>query len=190
MLAYRTLGPATTELVWFDRQGRRLGAVGEPGNFSVPALSPDEKRLAVTGLDTQIGTHDVWLLDLHLGTPSRFTFDPADETNPTWSPDGTRIAFTLNQNGHADLYLKAATGAGNAEPLMKSSELKLIECWTPDGRFILYDSDGKAWALPLTGDRKPAALFVLNGESKISISPNMKWAAYQSNESGRMEVYV
>ena len=77
VLAYRTLGQASTELVWFDRQGRRLGTVGEPANYSVPALSPDEKTLAVTRIDPEIGTRDIWLFDLVRGTPSHFTFDPA-----------------------------------------------------------------------------------------------------------------
>ncbi len=190
VLAYRTLGLASTELIWFDRQGRRLGTAGEPGNYSVPALSPDEKTLAVTRIEPQVGTRDIWLFDLARGTPSRFTFDPSEETNPTWSPDGARIAFSSYQKGHAEIYQKAATGAGSAEPLKESSEPKGVESWTPDGRFILYDSGDKLWALPLTGDRKPFVLFVLSGEDRSQVSPNMKWMAYQSAESGRTEVYV
>ena len=184
------MGQATTELVWFDRQGRRLAAVGEPGNYSVPALSPDEKRLAVTRIDAQFGTRDIWLFDLARATPSHFTFDPTEETNPTWSPDGTRIAFTSSQKGHPDIYQKAATGAGDAEPLAESSGIKIVESWTPDGRLILYNSGGKLWSLPVDGSRKPAVLLALSGESAASVSPNGKWVAYQSDESGRTEVYV
>jgi eukaryotic-like serine/threonine-protein kinase len=190
VLAYRTLGQATTELVWFDRQGRKLGTIGEPANYSVPALSRDEKRLAITRIDPQIGTRDLWLFDVANGTPSHFTFDPAEETNPTWSPDGNWIAFSSNEKGHMDIYKKEATGTGKPELLLQSSELKVVESWTPDGRFILYDSREKVWALPLTGDRKPLALFALNRESKINVSPNMRWSAYQSSESGQTEVYV
>jgi Tol biopolymer transport system component len=194
VLAYRTLGEANTELVWFDRQGRRLGTVGEPGNYSVPALSPDEKTLAVTRIDPEIGTRDIWLFDLLHGTPSQFTFDPAEETNPTWSPDGTQIVFSSVQNGKGDIYRKATTGAGIAEPVMESRDLKIVQSWTPDGRFVLYDSfasGGKVWALPLSGDRKPTAL--LAGDSALrltSVSPDMRWMAYASNSTGRNEIYV
>ena len=188
VLAYQTLGQATTELVWFDRQGRRLGRVGEPDLYSIPALSPDEKRLVVTRMDTQIGTRDLWLFDLTRGTSSRFTFDPAQETNPIWSPNGARIAYSLFGRGNIDMYQKAATGAGNAEPLMASSEVKLIQSWTPDGRFIVYSSSGKLWALPLNGERKPIAMF--SGGDGASVSPNNKWVAYRTLESGRGEVYV
>jgi len=188
VLAYQTLGPATAELVWFDRQGRRLGTVGEPGDYSLPALSPDEKKLAAARMDTQIGTRDLWLFDLTRKAPSRFTFDPAQEANPTWSPDGALIAFSLFGKGNIDIYEKAATGASNARPLMASSEIKLIQSWTPDGKFIVYSSAGKLWALPLNGDRKPIAMF--SGGDGASVSPNVKWVAYRSAESGRSEVYV
>lgn len=191
VLAYRTFVQPNTELVWFDRRGRRVGTVGEPGNYSVPALSPDEKRLAVTRVDAQIGTRDLWLFDLARRNPTRFTFDPAEESNPTWSPDGNRIAFMSSAKGNLDIYQKTTTGSGRVEPLIESSEVKIIESWTPDGKFILYDSGGKQFALPLAGDRKPIFLLAVKGaESRSSISPNMKWQAYQSNESGQTEVYV
>ena len=191
VLAYRTLGQASTELVWFDRQGRRLGTVGEPANYSVPALSPDEKTLAVTRIDPEIGTRDIWLVDLARGTPSHFTFDPTEETNPTWSPDGAQIVFTSRQNGKGDIYRKAATGAGIAEPLLESRELKIVESWTPDGRFILYDSGGKVWTLPVGGDRKPAAILTQDNALHVSsVSPDMRWVAYASNSAGRNEIYV
>ncbi len=189
VLVYRTLRE-TTELVWFDRQGRRLGTVGEPGNYSVPALSPDENTLAVRRTDTQIGTHDLWLFNLVRGTSSRFTFDPGEETNPTWSPDGTRIAFSSYQKGSYDLYQKAATGAGNAVALMEPNESKIVLTWTPDGRFVLYASGDNRWALPLAGDAKPILLSGTGSGDGVSVSPNMKWIAYRSAESGRNEVYV
>lgn len=189
VLAYRTLGQATTELVWFDREGRRLGTVGEAANYSVPALSPDEKTLAVTRIDPHVATRDLWLFELTRGTPSRFTFDPAEETNPTWSPDGREIAFS-SVKGVIDIYLKAATGTGNARPLLQSSAPKMIEGWSPDGRFIFYLSEGKLWALSLSGERKETILFATNGETRPSMSPNMRWMAYESDESGRTEVYV
>jgi len=191
VLVYRTLPAATTELVWFDRRGNRLGTVGAPANYSIPALSPDEKKLAITRIDPRIGTKDLYLIDLARGTPAaRFTFDPAEETNPAWSPDGNKIAFTSSQKGIMDLYQKATSGAGDAEPLLESSEPKTIESWSPDGRVILFDAGDRLWALPLTGDRKPVSLFATSGETRATISPNGRRVAYQSNKSGREEVYV
>jgi Tol biopolymer transport system component len=191
VLVYRTLDHAHTQLTWFDRQGRRVGTVGEPGTDSLPALSPDEKTLAVQRLDADIGSNDLWLFDLTQGTNSRFTFDPANETNPAWSPDGSRVVFSSFQRGHIDIYQKPATGVGNAEPLMKSSEPKFVEGWTPDGRFILFNSGYREAALPLHGEPKPIALLARGGRvRRFSISSDMKWVAYESNESGRDEVYV
>jgi Tol biopolymer transport system component len=89
-----------------------------------------------------------------------------------------------------DLYQKSTSGAGDAEPLLESSEPKTIESWSPDGRVILFDAGDRLWALPLTGDRKPISLFARSGGSRANVSPNGRWVAYQSNESGRMEVYV
>jgi dipeptidyl aminopeptidase/acylaminoacyl peptidase len=147
VLAYQTRGPATTELVWFDRLGKRQGRVGEPGDYNNPAISADEKKLVVCRVDRQIGTRDIWVFDLASGTSSRFTFDPAEEINPLWSPDGSRIAFTFGYHG---IYEKAATGTGDAAALIELGEAGPLQDWSPDGLFILYDSAGKLWKLPLS----------------------------------------
>jgi DNA-binding winged helix-turn-helix (wHTH) protein/Tol biopolymer transport system component len=190
ILAYQALGQAITELTWFDRDGRRLGTVGEASNYSIPALSPDEKTLAVARIDRHVGTRDLWLFELTRGAPLRFTFDAGEETNPTWSPDGKKVAFDSDQKGAFDIYQKAATGTGNAEPLLQSTSPKILEHWSPDGRFILYESDGKLWALSLDGEQKQVMLLASSGESRAQVTPNMRWMAYQSNESGRAEIYV
>ena len=107
-----------------------------------------------------------------------------------WSPGGDRIAFDFYTKGKIDIYQKATTGIGQAEPLTESSDVKVLESWAPDGRFILYDSAGKLWIFPLNGDRRPTVLLSESGEPKPAISTNMKWLAYQWSESGRFEVYV
>ncbi len=189
VLAYGTAsGTATTELVWLGRQGQRLGTVGEPDDYSVPALSPDEKKLVVSRMNPQSRTRDLWLFDLVRGTSSRFTFDPTDKIEPVWSPDGSRVAFTDRRKGPADIYRKAATGAGEAELLRESGVAKELMDWSPDGRLILFGERGAYWALPLEGDHKPIGPLPIGSSS--AISPNGRWVAYQSNESGRVEVYV
>jgi serine/threonine protein kinase len=189
VLAYRTLGQATTELIWFDRQGRQLERVGEPANYSNPALSPDEKRIVVARLDPQIGTRDLWLIGLPQGTTSRFTFDPADETNPIWSPTGDRIAFSSKTRGALEIYQKTVTGTEQAEPLLDFGGVSLTQSWTPDGRFMLYNSAEGIWMVPMTGNRKPV-LLVPGSRDGPAVSPNMKWLVYPANESGRYEIYV
>jgi serine/threonine protein kinase len=190
VLAYRTGGStAAKELVWFDRQGKRLGTVGEPAEYSNPALSPDEKKLVVCRMNPQAKTRDLWLFDLARGTSSRFTFDPADDRNPVWSPDGSRIAFSSPRRGALyDLYVKAATGSGADEVLLESREDKVAQDWTPDGRFILFQQGGGIWTSPLEGDRKPKGPLGLGLSPRVS--PNGRWVAYYSDESGRVEVYV
>jgi Tol biopolymer transport system component len=139
---------------------------------------------------------DVWLLDLGRDVFSRFTFDAAVDLNPAWSPDGARIAFVSNRDGVYDLYQKSATGAGNEELLLATTESKDQVDWSPDGHFLLYRSlNPKAgydiWALPLEGDRKPFPVVQTNFDERDGqFSPDGKWIAFQSDESGRFEIYV
>jgi DNA-binding winged helix-turn-helix (wHTH) protein/Tol biopolymer transport system component len=187
VLAYRTrIDTGYTELVWFDRQGKRLGSVGETADYSNPSLSPDETKLVVSRMDLQSRARDLWLFDVSSGASSRFTFDPADETNGVWSPDASTVAFNAVRNAAADIYLKPI--AGNTQPklLLSSSDNKQIESWSPDGRFLLYRIDARTWALPLGGG-KPQGPYAMEYPA---ISPNGRWIAYTSDQSGRSEVYV
>ncbi len=192
VLAYRTGGEDRSQLVWFDRAGKRLEALGEPADYSNPALSPDEKKVAVGIRNPQTRTRDLWVLDLARRTGSRLTFDAAEDLNPVFSPDGSRIAFSSSRKGRRDLYQKLASGTGDEELLLESGEDKNVEDWTRDGRFMVFNRNSQdVWALPLTGDRKAAPL--LQGpfsEVEGQVSPDGRWIAYSSNESARREVYV
>ena len=188
VLVYRTrIDTGSTELVWLDRQGKRTGRVGEPADYSNPSLSPDEKKLIVSRMDLRSRTRDLWLFDLANGAASRFTFDPADETNAVWSQDGSRIAFDVVRNGIIDIYQKEVAGASQPKLLLHSGENHFIHQWSPDGRLLLYRIGPITWALPLEGNGKPWGPFAMEN---ARISPNGRWVAYTSNQSGRSEVYV
>jgi Tol biopolymer transport system component len=187
---------SASQLQWFDRSGGKLGVVGDAADFSSPAFSPDEKKLAVGVMDPQTKTRDIWVIDLVRGTRTRLTFDPADDFNPVWSPDGTRIAFTSNRKGERDLYQKPADGSGQEELLLEAKDgQKNAEDWSPDGKYLLYNHQpaGQAhlYAMPLEGDRKPVAfLKTAFRTDQGQFSPNGRWLAYSSVESGRREIYV
>jgi Tol biopolymer transport system component/predicted Ser/Thr protein kinase len=192
-LAYRrAIPPQPSDLTWYDRQGKRLGTVGEPAVYTNPALSPDGRRLAVGRLDPATNNRNIWVLDLVRGVSSRLTFDKADDTNPVWSPDGSRIAFSSSRKGNRNIYWKAASGAGADEPLLEAADSKSMEDWSADGKLLLFNiNTSEIDALPLSGDRKPYPLLKAPfTQAHASLSPNGHWIAYVSEESGRMEVFV
>lgn len=199
VLVYRTGrlgGLPTSELVWFDRGGKRIGSVEGPGLYLRPALSPDGKRIAVERLDPQTGSIDIWLVDQARSTVLRLTFGASNQTHPVWSPDGSRIVFASDRDGTSNLYQKTSSGAGSEELLLQSDTAKYVTDWSPDGRFIAYESqDPKTgtdlWVLPLFGDRKPIPFLQTEfNEGQGQFSPDGRWMAYVSDESGRREVYV
>lgn len=187
VIAYRTrIETGSTDLAWFDRSGQRLKSIGPPADYSNPALSPDESHLVVSRVDPQTRTRDLWLFDFASGASSRFTFDPADETNAVWSPDGKRIAFNAAHNGVVDIYEKEIAGASESKLLLHSSENKYIHGWSADGKLLLFRIGPITWALP-TSTGKLLGPFPLENPR---ISPNGKWVAYTSTQSGRSEVFV
>jgi len=194
LIAYRQGAGSARQLTWVDRAGTVLGTIGEPsGNTqSNPRVSPDGRRVVVAR--TVQGNADLWLLE---GNRSiRFTFDPARDDFPEWSPDGTRIVFYSIRTGVGDIYQKLTSGAG-AEERLVSSELSLIpNGWSADGRFLMYHSLnprtlGDLWVLPLMGARTPS-VFLQTPFREVwgAFSPDGRWVAYHSDESGRAEVYV
>ena len=198
VLAFRSGTVTGNQLAWLDRAGKRLGVLGsQPGRYSAARLSPDEKRVAIDRVDPQTpGSADVWLLELARGSSTRFTFDAADDGTPVWSPDGTSVAYYSNRDGSTVIHRKPASGAGEGEALASSAEPKFVNDWSPDGRFILYQqfapqTNWDLWLLPLEGERKPAPFLQTSFvEIQGRISPDGKWIAYTSSESGQWQVYV
>jgi eukaryotic-like serine/threonine-protein kinase len=196
-LAFLSSNSSNRQLVWVDRNGTPLGPMGPTGEYNDIVLSRDGKRLALQRLVG--GNSDIWLMDLTRGVVSRFTFDSTAEDNPVWSPDGKLIAFSA---GHTagdtifNLYQKISTGAGNQEVLLKSDRSKEATDWSSDGRFIIFQAyapktGSDIWALPLFGEPKPYPLIETEfEEGQAHFSPDGRWFAYASNESGRSEVYV
>ena len=184
------------QLAWVDREGKQLGSVGPPGDYRNVALSPDGRRVVFDRYGGNSATRDLWLYDLSRGTASRLTFDPADESDAFWSPDGQEIVFGFNSGDSHGLYRKPASGIGQAEMLVKTSALTYPRDWSSDGRLILYQVfDPKTawdlWVLPLLGDRKPIPFLQTEfSEQEGRFSANGRWIAYDSDESGRREVYV
>ena len=195
LVAYRRVrgSQIQRQLAWMDRSGALRGAIGGPeGGFIHPRVSPDGRRVAVTRAVQR--NQDVWLLD---GTRvSRFTFDAATDATPLWSPDGTRIVFRSERTGQSDLFQKLTTGAGVEERLVASDEYKFPNSWSVDGRFVLYSSiddqgDTDLWTVPTAGDRMPSVFLKTPfNERAGAFSPDGRWVAYQSNESGMEEIYV
>jgi hypothetical protein len=193
LVAYRSAAVNRRQLTWVDRSGATQGTVGDPDpTLSNPRLSPDGRRVVVER--TVQGNRDLWLLTG--ARASRFTFDAADDRFPVWSPDGTRIVFRSNRESLGDLYQKLTSGVIAEDRFVTSDQLKAASSWSRDGRFLLYHSIdpqtiGDIWVVPMVGDRTPS-VFLKTGFRVTygAFSPDGRWVAYQSNESGTAEVYV
>jgi Tol biopolymer transport system component len=192
VLVYRSAPSDTVQLAWYNRDGKRVGPIGEPGAYGIIVLSPDDKRLAMERLDPQLRTHNLWTLELASGILSRQTFHPTDDTDPVWSPDGRELVFTSNPKATDDLYRKVV-GGGEEQVLFESRDQKYPKFWLSDGRSIIFiGPNGKAfYQLPLTADRKPVPLLTSEfDKDNPHVSPDGRWVAYNSIESGRWEIYV
>jgi serine/threonine protein kinase len=196
VLVYHSGAAGKTQFTWSDRTGKELGTVGESADQGDLQLSPDGARLAFRQVEFRTGAINIWLMDLARGTPSRFTFEQSSDFAPIWSPDGNRIVFASLRDGPPSLFQKVSNSAGNDEPLLKSLIPNLPYDWSRDGHFIIYGvidpkTSWDLWVLPLDGDRTPIPFLQTNfDERQAQFSPNGKWVAYTSNESGRVEVHV
>jgi Tol biopolymer transport system component len=183
-------------LVWVDRQGHETPIGAPPGAYSQPRLSPDGTRIAVTAIDQD---QDIWIWDLGRATPTRLTFDRGSDSTPVWMPDGRRVVFgsaRATVAGITNLFSQAADGTGAVERLIASPNPEIPTGVSPDGRqVVLTEVSPKTGAdvmtLTLDGPREvhPLVQTPFN-ENNGTVSPDGNWLAYQSNESGSIQVYV
>jgi serine/threonine protein kinase len=196
-IAYRSGAGVIRQLKWYDWTGKVVGEAGELDSSYMlyPELSPNGRQVAIMrGIQNN---NDIWLMDLLRGGMTRFTFDPANDVAALWSPDGMRIAFQSNRKGPYDLFLKPSSGTVTEELLLETPNNKFLQDWSKDGRFLLYaeadpKTDRDLWALPVTGgDRKPMVVVKTPfEESNGQFSPDGRWVAYETNESGQFQVVV
>jgi predicted Ser/Thr protein kinase len=203
-VAYGISTEAPSTLSWFDRNGRNLGKIGEPAFFVSGntrglgrlRISPDGRRLAASVFDPSTQTSDVWFYDLVRGIRTRFTAGPSNSDQPVWSPEGKSIVFQSDRKHQGDLYRKPA-GGGSEEPVLEGEGQRIPDDWSPDGRFVALEyreprgerrvslsifslADGKLTTFLRRG---------LNG-GDARFSPDGRWLALTSEESGRNEIYL
>ena len=185
VLAYRPPVNEMSTISAFDRSGRPLGTLGDPGPYIQMTLSHDGQRLAI---QRSISSPEISLVDANRGVSTRFTGERR-AAGPVWSPDGRVLAYV--RYGGSEILQKALDG-GDERPLISLSGTPIVEDWSRDGRHIAYLSGGGIWAVPLDGDRKPIRVVQGAGNAidEAQFSPDGRWLAYNSSESGRSEVYV
>ena len=192
MLVYPPETNSLSELRWRDRAGKQVGTLGAPGEYYTPRISPDGKRVAFARREAN--NSDIWVADLATNSFTRLTFDPAVDENPVWSGDGAAVTFDNNASGSANVYRKAASGAGSIDRLTTAPIEEEPLDWSRDGRFLLYTQLSQSTEIMVQAAGGAAPLSFLGhsrGASKAQFNPGVpRWIAYDYDDSGRREIYV
>ena len=194
LLAYAS-SAASAELVWVDRAGRKQGSVGPPAEYVDFRLSPHDQHLAVAEVDPQTHRPDIRVVDLLRGPKTRLTYEAATDASPIWSPDAQWIVFRSNRGGLHDVYQKPANGAGQSSLLLQSRNAKYPTDWLPDGRGIVYhtynrETGSDIWLMSPDGSTSTPLVQTAFDEMQGQVSPDGRWLAYTSLESGQPEVHI
>jgi eukaryotic-like serine/threonine-protein kinase len=198
-LVYRRVAfLGASELVWMDRNGRRLSQIGTAGDFRAVRISPDGRHVAFAIEDQRVGTPDVWIHEVARDTAERFTFDPGTDRDPIWSPEGSRLAVRSNRNGRFNVYVRAVNGVGSEQLVYDSTDNANIHDWSRDGQFMLFtrvDPEGKSgrdvWVMPADGRRDPYPLFEApRNQDYPRFSKSGRLISYQTDDSARTKVFV
>jgi Tol biopolymer transport system component len=196
VLVYQAGRIEKSALVWLDRNGRELGILAEPRGFSYVQLSPDQRQVAVSLYDDATRTRDLWLYETTRGGQTRLTFEPSDDFAAAWSPNGDRLAFAGRRadDRGLNLYEKVLSGTGEEKRLLDRDGLEIPTSWSSDGRFLLFQSQSPGAdisVLPLAADAKVFSFANMRfTEGSAQFSPDGRWVAYSSDETGRTEVYI
>jgi hypothetical protein len=195
-LVYASGFSPNRELVWFARDGRRLGSVGPPGEYTGPAVRSDNSLLVVSRVNALTRTPDIWMYDLERGTETRVTSHAASDRAPLWSEDGSDIIFGSDRSGTWDLYTKSIRSE-KPETLLASPPAGAFPSdLSADGRFVIYHSPSAhrgwdLWLLPNSQHAKPTPIVQTDFDEMYgTVSPDGRWIAYTSDETGSMQVYV
>ena len=190
LAAQSGIGVALSELLWFDRKGKEVGAVGRPDVYGNVFLAPNGKSVAVSMTDIASQNTDIWTYDLQRGGAKRLTFDPAADSVPIWSPDAARLVFASNRTSFNDLHIKNSDGAQEEKSIVHGDIDKFPNDWSRDGKYILYTQDTDLWFVTLPELKSSLFLKAPSVLRNGQFSPDGKWVAYSSNESGKWEIYV
>ena len=195
VVAYQTAAPSS-RLAWFDRAGKETGALGEPSVMKGLRISPDGSRAAVDIENPKTGSSDIWVFEIGRGVSTRLHSDPVDEIMPVWSADSAKLLYRSDRRGPPDIYQIAVGIPGSEQPLLELPGVQQPEDVSRDGRLLAFLNEVAStvwniWLLPLAGDRKPSPWRQTRfSESSPRFSPDGRWIAYESDESGDPEVYV
>lgn len=194
VLVYQPVGKPMHQLVWMDRSGRQLAAVGEPSEYGPPRISPDGDRAAVAKADADGKIAHVWVADVN-GGMIQIGNGAAHEGAPVWSTDGSKIAYFTQEGESYDLYQRAAVAGSKPELLFKNEMTKYPTDWSHDGKFLMFYQPGEGtrldiWSYSMPEREAAPIVSTVYTEAFATLSRSGKWMAFQSDQSGRNEVYV
>ncbi|MDH3890532.1 MAG: serine/threonine-protein kinase [candidate division Zixibacteria bacterium] len=185
-----------SQLMLFDRNGEVLDTIGDQLVQFSQRLSPDERFIAISVDDQANSNEDIWTFDIERGIKTRFTFDSTMDAMPIWSPDGEQIVFRSDRSGKPGIFVKNVSGLGEIEKILEGDKEVWPYSWTPDGQSIIVmkdvtDKGTDIWAVPVDGEKEAFAAVSTNfDEWYPEISPDGRWLAYVSDETGKEEIYV
>jgi serine/threonine protein kinase len=190
LVAQRNADSGASQVLWFDRKGQQIGVALNPGIYGNIMLASNGRAVASDTTDPASQNTDIWTYDLETGSAKRLTFDPALDSLPIWSPDGSRTVFASNRELKFDLYLKDTNGAQEEKVIPQDGPDRFPTDWSRDGKYVIYGRGPDLWFLTLPELRSTQFLKASSTLKSARFSPDGKWVAYASNESGRWEIYV